>query len=77
MMSAGIVVGPMDDPAFGIPFIFAAETDFAADFQSVDARSQIDVVTDQNRQSIGQANDKTLMPGTAAIIGKNFYNDPR
>jgi hypothetical protein len=44
MPAAGVAVGPVDDAAFFVPRVFAAEANVVADLERFEAGSEVDVV---------------------------------
>lgn len=46
MAAFRIVMGPVNDPTLGVPFIYAAKTDPVTHLHAADPRCEIDVVCD-------------------------------
>lgn len=68
-MSAGrIVVGPMDDAATIIPFVFALERDVVADGQAIHSGRKIDVVGNQQCLPGDQCHDESLMAAAVVVV---------
>lgn len=68
MASTGIVVGPVDDPAFGVPFILAVELHRVSCLQRRDSWSEVDVVCDQQGLSGLEFEDEPLMPAPVVVV---------
>ena len=61
---------PVDHTALLIPFVLTAKLDFVAAFQRIDARGEIDVVTDKDRLTTAEIEDEALVTRTIQIIGE-------
>ena len=70
-----ITVGPVDDAALWIPFVFTAVLDRVANPQVCDRWCEIRVVRDQQRLSGWQSNDETLMLAAVLVIRKQACHD--
>lgn len=76
MALLGIVMGPVDDPAFVVPFILAVKRDCISNTQVLDAWREIDVVGNENRLALRDLNYKPLMPDTFVIILQDLNDLP-
>lgn len=70
-----IVVGPMDDASFVIPFVLSAEDDRVASFEILDPWCHIDVVADQHGATRLQPHQETLVSRASEVIGEESGND--
>lgn len=66
-----VVVGPMDDPTFFVPFIDAVELHHIALPQATNARGQIDIVGDEEGIPRGKAQDELLVAASFVVIGED------
>ncbi len=69
MPSRGIAVRPVNDTAFLVPFVLAAERE-AITFLQRHAWSEIDVVCDQHSRFVN-AKEESLMPRSLRVIAKD------
>jgi len=68
MPALRIVVRPMDDSTFRVPDVLAVKADTVANLESVDSRSDIDVVGDEHGLSRLKLNDESLMSRPIKIV---------
>jgi len=71
MAAAGIVMGPVHDATFGIPFVFPGKFYRVASFQVFDSRGQIDVVGNEEGSARRQAQDEPLMATAPGVVRKD------
>lgn len=70
-----VMVCPVDNATFRIPFIFTIKLHCVTFFHSGYSRSQIDVVSDQQRLASAQPDDKSLMPRSIVVVGQHLRYD--
>src|SRR6185437_4497823 len=63
-----IVMGPVDDSTFFVPNILAVEAHRVAFLKSVDARGNVDVVSNQHCLSRRKLNKESLVSTTIHIV---------
>jgi len=68
MLTLGVMVRPMDDAAFCVPDILAVKADAVAYLESVDSRSDVDVVRHQQCLSRRKLNDESLVSRSVQIV---------
>ena len=68
MPTLGVMVGPVDNAATLVPDVLALE-DYGIPWVDRDARGEITVVGHENRETVPDAHQKSLMPGTLCVIG--------
>lgn len=73
MTAGGIVVGPVDEAALGVPDILAEESDRVPFLQTINTRCEFDVVLDQDRPAGCESQDEPLMGRTFRVVRQ----DPR
>ena len=66
-----IMVRPMNNPTFVVPHILTIKSHSVTYYQTVDSRSDVDIVTDQQRLSGRKLNDESLVSRTIYIIRQN------
>lgn len=71
VFSPGVMMCPVDDTAFRIPFVLPVKIDPVTCLQVLDSRRQIDVVADQDGFVSGQNQDEFLVAGTVIVVGKD------
>ncbi len=72
MPTRRIMVRPVNDASFGIPFIFPVKGYPVTCVQSVHPRRQVNIVSHQKRLPIGKLYDESLVPDSRNIILKDF-----
>jgi hypothetical protein len=77
MTLGGITVGPMDNPAFIIPFIFTKKFQPISLAYVFDPGSEIDIVGNQYRLTLADTQDNPLMSTPFEIVLEHFFNYPR
>lgn len=77
MTLGGITMGPMDNPAFTIPFIFTKKFQPISLADIIDPGSEINIVGNQYRLTIADAQDNPLMSAAFEIVLEHFFNYPR
>ncbi len=77
MTLGGITVGPMDNPAFIVPFIFTKKFQPISLAYVFDPGGEIYIVGNQYRLTIADAKDNPLMPAPFEIVLEHFFNYPR
>src|SRR4051794_5351451 len=71
MPALWVMVGPVDDAAFGVPDVFAAETDAVAGPKPGDSWGDVDVVGKQECLAGCQFDDEALMTRAVCIVREN------
>ena len=66
VLALRVVVSPMHDATFVVPFVDPVKFDGIADCQRLDARREVDVVRDEDGVSRGQLQDCLLYTSDAA-----------
>jgi len=67
MPTLGVMVGPVDNAATLVPDVLALE-DYGIPWVDRDARGEITVVGHENRETVRDADQKSLVPGTLRVI---------
>lgn len=75
MSALGVVVRPVNYPAFFRPFVFAVKSHRVAFFQPFDFRGEVDVVGNQQALPAIQFQNKPLVSGAAVVVGQRFTHD--
>ena len=68
MATLGVMVGPVDNASTLVPHVLALE-DYGIPWVYRDARGEITVVGHENRETVRDADQKPLVPGTLCVIG--------
>src|SRR5207253_512428 len=76
MPARRVVMRPVQDSAFRVPDIFAAELDHVSLAQGFDALCEIDVVRDQNRKA-ADVEEKALMTRTLRVVAEQLRHSSR
>ena len=77
MNSFAIAVRPVDRAPFAAPFILAVNVKLIANFQIADSWSLVNVVSHQQSLSVGEFDNKSLMPIAPIIIRQNSNYSPQ
>jgi hypothetical protein len=75
MATRRVPVGPMDDTALGIPFVYPVEADRVAFRKPGNPGRQIDVVGDQNGLAGRQAQHEALVAAAFVVIRQQGADD--
>lgn len=71
MLALRITVCPVDHATLSIPLVLAIEDNTVAIVQCCDARSEIDIVGDQQGLTGGKPEDKALVTAAVVVVGQN------
>ncbi|HKO97421.1 MAG TPA: hypothetical protein VJU86_10535 [Pyrinomonadaceae bacterium] len=67
----------MNRPTLRVPLVFPEEPNFVAHFKVDNSLRQINIVSDQERLTRFQLNDKPLMPTSILVISEEPSDRPR
>lgn len=65
-------MGPVNNPAFCVPFIFTGEFNYIAFSQTIESTGNINIVGDKNRLISKRPEEKLLVPNTLHIVMQNL-----
>ena len=77
VLATGIVMRPVDDAALVVPFVLAAELHGVAHCQTADPRSDVDVVSHQERLTGRKTQDETLVTPAVCVIRQDSVDYAR
>lgn len=69
---AGVVVGPVDDPALVVPFVLSAERDVVTAFEVRDARCEIDVVAHEYAEPVSDREEELLVTRSVEVVAQDL-----
>lgn len=72
MPTLGISVGPMDHPAFGIPFVFTIKLNTVSGLQVLHPSCQINIVSNKYRLAGACTENKPLVPAPVIIVRQDL-----
>jgi hypothetical protein len=71
MAAIRVAMGPVDDTALFVPFVFTVKRHRVALAQTLDARGDVDIVGHQHGLARSQRQNESLMTPTTCIVGEN------
>ena len=75
MSTARVMMRPMDDAAFMVPFVFTIKLHSVTALEIGNARREIDIVRDQERLTIHEFEDEALVAAAFIVIRQHLADD--
>ena len=76
VLSAWIVMRPVDEPTLRVPFVDTGECDQVSRPQGSEPRRDVDVVSEEKRLAGRKTQDEALVAGALVVVRQDPRDDP-